>query len=202
MKGTVVGRKRGILIIEGEDGAKYYGAGQNLRRGTEVGFEINSADDEVADKVISFGINPEFSFRDNIFSLLLGLLIGVIIAFLLVKPVHAETIDPKDKALLVQIVHAEAGNQDLLGRRLVVDVVLNRVEHSDFPNTISGVIYQPGQFQPVINGTINLTPDEMDALAVEMELKQRTNNRLLYFRTKRYASYGEPAYKVGDHYFS
>ena len=41
----------------------------------------------------------------------------------------------------------------------VAAVVLNRVESSSFPNTISGVIYQSGAFSCVSNGSINNTPD-------------------------------------------
>lgn len=34
-------------------------------------------------------------------------------------------------------------------------VILNRVKHSDFPNTIAGVIYEPGAFTAVSDGQIN-----------------------------------------------
>ena len=203
MTGTVKRCKNGIVCIEGDDGATYYGVQtrRKLRKGTEVGFKVNEVDYEVADKVMCFGINPEYSRRDNLISLAVGLIIGAAaVAFLLIKPVHAEPISEADKALLVQIVHAESGNQDLLGRRLVADVVLNRVEHEDFPDTIKEVIYQPGQFQPAHH--LSAKVDDMDILAVELELSKRTNNTVLYFRTGRYHSYGEPHFKVGDHYFS
>lgn len=203
MVGTVVKQRKGVIWIRGDDGFTYYGTcRRHLKPGTEVGFHINQTDSEVADNVITFGINPEYSFRDNIISLLVGILIGAAICFFIAKPVHAATISDSDKALMIQIVHAEAGNQDLLGRRLVADVVLNRMEHEDFPNTVKEVIYQPGQFQPVANGSINLKPDELDALAVDLELKQRTNNSVLFFRRGRYSDYGEPHFKVGDHFFS
>ena len=48
--------------------------------------------------------------------------------------------------MLAKCVQAEAGNQGLLGKRLVVDVILNRVDSDRFPNTIEGVITQSGQF--------------------------------------------------------
>jgi N-acetylmuramoyl-L-alanine amidase len=37
-------------------------------------------------------------------------------------------------------------------------VVLNKVRHPSFPNSIAGVIYQPGAFESVANGQINLLP--------------------------------------------
>jgi len=39
-------------------------------------------------------------------------------------------------------------------------VVLNRVESELFPDTLAEVIYEPGQFEPVANGQINLEPTE------------------------------------------
>ncbi len=54
--------------------------------------------------------------------------------------------------LLAQLVEAEAGNQDKVGKRLVVDVVLNRVDSDTFPDTIEEVIFQPYQFSCVLDG--------------------------------------------------
>ena len=51
--------------------------------------------------------------------------------------------------LLAQLVEAEAGNQPFEGKCLIVDVVINRVESPDFPNTISEVIFQEGQFSVI-----------------------------------------------------
>ena len=42
----------------------------------------------------------------------------------------------------------------------VAAVILNRVEHSDFPDTVSSVIYQSGAFDAVMDGQINLTPSD------------------------------------------
>lgn len=57
-----------------------------------------------------------------------------------------------DLALMAAIIEVEAGNQSYEGRLAVGSVVMNRVESSKFPNTISGVIYQSGQFSPVASG--------------------------------------------------
>ena len=51
--------------------------------------------------------------------------------------------------VLERIVEAEAGDQDLRGRILVANVILNRVKSKEFPNTIKEVVFSPRQFSPV-----------------------------------------------------
>ena len=48
-----------------------------------------------------------------------------------------------DKQLLARAVNGEARGEPYEGQVAVAAVILNRVRHSSFPNTISGVIYQP-----------------------------------------------------------
>ncbi|MGN1022032.1 MAG: cell wall hydrolase [Lachnospiraceae bacterium] len=57
-----------------------------------------------------------------------------------------------DRKLLAAIIYCEAGNQSMQGKIAVGNVVLNRVKSSKFPNTISKVIYQKGQFTPAGSG--------------------------------------------------
>ncbi len=106
--------------------------------------------------------------------------------------------------LLAICVQAEAGNQSLTGRRMVADVILNRVDDPDFPDTIEGVITQRNQFTSYWDGGMDRVyePDETTIKAVQMELEHRSYPGLIYFRTGRYSSYGTPWRKVGDHYFS
>ena len=65
-----------------------------------------------------------------------------------------------DLYLLARLVHGEARGEPYIGKVAVAAVVLNRVKHPSFPNTIAGVIYQPGAFTAVSDGQINLAPDE------------------------------------------
>ncbi|MGI6571775.1 MAG: spore cortex-lytic enzyme [Caldicoprobacterales bacterium] len=65
-----------------------------------------------------------------------------------------------DVYLLAKAVHGEARGEPYIGKVAVAAVILNRVKHPDFPNTIAGVIYQPLAFTAVADGQINLTPDE------------------------------------------
>lgn len=62
--------------------------------------------------------------------------------------------------LLAQLVYGEARGEPYKGQVAVAAVVLNRVDSSEFPNSLSGVIYQPGAFDAVADGQINLAPDE------------------------------------------
>lgn len=62
--------------------------------------------------------------------------------------------------LLAKAVFAEARGESYEGQVAVAAVILNRVKHPDFPNTISGVIYQPGAFTAVDDGQINLAPNQ------------------------------------------
>jgi N-acetylmuramoyl-L-alanine amidase len=73
------------------------------------------------------------------------------------KPVtpEIETITSEEKELLARLVTAEAKGEPYEGKVEVATVVLNRVEHEQYPDTIKEVIYEKRQFQPVDNGTIN-----------------------------------------------
>lgn len=106
--------------------------------------------------------------------------------------------------LLAACVEAEAGNQSLLGKRLVVDVILNRSEDPNFPDSVQEVIEQDGQFAVVRNGSIQtVSPTEDTWNAVYAELTGlRASEDVLYFRTERYSKFGKPLACVGDHYFS
>lgn len=61
--------------------------------------------------------------------------------------------------LLSRLIYAEARGEPYEGQVAVGAVVLNRVKSSSFPNTVAGVIYQPGAFSVVNDGQINLTPN-------------------------------------------
>ena len=57
-----------------------------------------------------------------------------------------------DLQLLARLISAEARGEPYTGQVAVGAVVLNRVEHPSFPNSISGVIYQPGAFSCLDDG--------------------------------------------------
>ena len=65
-----------------------------------------------------------------------------------------------DIQLLARAINGEARGESYEGQVAVGAVILNRVKHSEFPNTIAGVIYQPGAFTAVSDGQINVPIDE------------------------------------------
>lgn len=64
-----------------------------------------------------------------------------------------------DIQLMARAVNGEARGEPYEGQVAVAAVILNRVKHSSFPNSISGVIYQPGAFTAVSDGQINVAID-------------------------------------------
>lgn len=103
---------------------------------------------------------------------------------------------------LAKCVEAEAGNQDQLGKRLVVDVILNRVDSMEFPDTITEVINQQGQFSVVANGSIEKqTPNRDTWEAIALELERRTDTNVLYFKTGGLHSFCKDGYQHGAHFF-
>ena len=58
--------------------------------------------------------------------------------------------------VIARAVNGEARGEPYEGQVAVAAVILNRVRHPSFPNTISGVIYQPGAFTAVDDGQINV----------------------------------------------
>lgn len=57
-----------------------------------------------------------------------------------------------DYELLARIISAEARGETYLGQVAVGAVILNRVEHPSFPDTVSGVVYQNGAFSCLYDG--------------------------------------------------
>ena len=63
--------------------------------------------------------------------------------------------DRNTRALLARLISAEARGEPYVGQVAVGAVVLNRVKHPSFPNTIPGVIYQSGAFSCIADGQFN-----------------------------------------------
>ena len=72
----------------------------------------------------------------------------------------------QDLKLLSNAVYGEARGEPYEGQVAVAAVILNRIEHSEFPDTVGGVIFQPGAFTAVSDGQIWLTPNERATEAV------------------------------------
>lgn len=111
--------------------------------------------------------------------------------------------DVKEIRLLAQLVHAEAGDQDLTGRRYVVDVVLNRIDSERFPNTLEEVIFQNNQFSVIKDGAFERAYSEIteeDYTAVLLERNERLNYDIIFFGQKK-CRYANHHFKYQDHWF-
>jgi len=71
-----------------------------------------------------------------------------------------------DIQLMANAVYGEARGESYEGQVAVAAVILNRVKHPDFPNTVYGVIFEPRAFTAVADGQIYLTPNETAKKAV------------------------------------
>ncbi|HKL94319.1 MAG TPA: spore cortex-lytic enzyme [Clostridia bacterium] len=88
-----------------------------------------------------------------------------------------------DVYLLAKLVYAEARGEPYTGQVAVAAVVLNRVKSSSFPNTISGVIYEPYAFTCVDDGQINLSPNSTAQKAAQDAMNgwDPSNGCLFYY---------------------
>lgn len=113
------------------------------------------------------------------------------------------TITDQEIELIALVTMAEAEGESEEGKRLVIDTVLNRVDHERFPDTIEEVIYQPSQFSSMWNGRVDRCyVDEAICELVREEIENRTNSEVMFFTAGRYSKYGEPMFIEGNHYFS
>ncbi len=106
-----------------------------------------------------------------------------------------------DKELLASIIFCEAGNQPYEGQVAVGAVIMNRVKSAVYPNSISEVVYQSGQFGPAMTGWLDsvrysagYTPSAMQA-AIDALSGSNPIGDCLYF------DQGGMGYQLGDHYF-
>lgn len=112
--------------------------------------------------------------------------------------VEAETVDVialslEDYENLLRIVEAEAGGEDEIGKILVANVILNRVECESFPDTVSEVIFQQSngvcQFSPVGDGrfyTVKVSDATIQAVNKALEGEDYSQGAL-YFAARKYA---------------
>lgn len=93
----------------------------------------------------------------------------------------------EDAQRLLKIAWAEAGNQGIDGQLHIMEVVWNRVNSPDYPNTIEEVIKQPGQFESYSNGGYGRaqpTAETHHALA-EFEKNRNLDTDIVAFETTR-----------------
>ena len=95
------------------------------------------------------------------------------------------TFTEEERYLLARIAMAEAEGEDLEGKMLIINVVLNRVDSNSFPNSIKDVIFQKNQFSPIHDGRWDrVEPNDECYRAVDMvENGSDESMGALYFET-------------------
>ncbi len=107
-----------------------------------------------------------------------------------------------DTLLLAAIIQCEAGSECYEGKVAVGAVVLNRVRSGRYPNTISGVIYQRGQFGPASNGSLaralsgSISSSCKQAAAEALAGADPTGGKLSFHRAN-----GRAGLVIGNHVF-
>lgn len=100
--------------------------------------------------------------------------------------------DEEELHWLSRIIHAESQGEPFLGKLAVGNVILNRVDAPQFPDTIYGVIFDNHngvQFTPTANGAIYQSPGEDSVMAAKICLEDtRLSDEILYFLNRRIAS--------------
>lgn len=121
----------------------------------------------------------------------------------------------KSLRLMSALIYSEAGNQSYSGKKAVGIVVMNRISSKEFPNTLSKVIYERGQFTPTRNGMLKKSLKKYDkgklpkscikaakeALngSKTVKMNNRTINMKGYLFFSKYIKY--PRLEIGDHQF-
>lgn len=102
------------------------------------------------------------------------------------------------------VAQAEAGGEIIVGIERVMEVGANRCRSADYPNTLTGVYYQRGQYETVSKGIIyNVTILENVEKAWDNMIERGycVDSNVVFFTAGGYNSYCVPAYKLGNHYF-
>jgi N-acetylmuramoyl-L-alanine amidase len=123
--------------------------------------------------------------------------------------VYVVDFTPEERDLLARLIHAEARGEPLEGQIAVGAVVINRVKSDKFPDTITEVIYQKGQFSPIALGTMPKVPQESAVEAAERALagEDPTGGALFFYNPKTTAApefwKTRPVIKqIGNHNFA
>ena len=113
----------------------------------------------------------------------------------------AEAAVQADRELLASLIFCEAGNQPYEGQVAVGAVVMNRVKSGAYPNTISEVIYQSGQFTPAMTGWLDSVRANAGYTASAMQAAEEALAGSSPVGDCLYFSTGGWGMRIGDHYF-
>jgi N-acetylmuramoyl-L-alanine amidase len=123
------------------------------------------------------------------------------------KPSNKRGFSDNDIKLMANAVYGEARGESFQGQVAVAAVILNRVNSQTFPNTVSGVIFEPRAFTAVADGQIWLEPNESARKAVQDAINgmDPSDGCIYYFNPDTATSawiWSRPQYKkIGKHIF-
>lgn len=109
--------------------------------------------------------------------------------------------------LLARIISAEARGEPYAGQVAVGAVILNRIEHPSFPDTLSGVIYQEGAFTAIVDGQFNepVSPSAYNAARDALNGWDPTDGCIYYYNPKKTSNKfmwsRQTITVIGDHRF-
>ncbi len=97
------------------------------------------------------------------------------------------TLTEEEIEIMERIVEAEATDEDIYGRILVANVVLNRVLNDNFPSTVKKVVFQKGQFSPIRDGryySVKVTSLTEQAVERALTGEDYSDGALFFFARK------------------
>ncbi len=126
------------------------------------------------------------------------------------RPAYSANTYETNLQLIARAVNGEARGEPYEGQVAVAAVILNRVRHPSFPNTVAGVIYQPGAFTAVSDGQINVPIDPKStiykACTDAMNGWDPSGGAIYYFNPKTATNkwiWSRPVVKtIGNHRFA
>ena len=122
--------------------------------------------------------------------------------------VMPKTLTSQEKNLMARLVEAEAKGEPYKGKVAVANVILNRVESSKFPDTVTEVINAKGQFSPVSNGSIKKPAGAASKKAVNeaIALQENAIDATFFYNPKKtndkWIKSLKVVAKIGNHNFS
>ncbi|KKM12872.1 hypothetical protein SY88_01385 [Clostridiales bacterium PH28_bin88] len=117
-------------------------------------------------------------------------------------------VSESDLQVLAQTINGEARGEPYEGKVAVGAVILNRMRDANFPDSIPGVVYQPGAFTAVSDGQINLRVELESFRAAKDALKgwDPTGGAIYYYNpaktTNKWIWSRQVVLRIGDHLFA
>ncbi len=140
-----------------------------------------------------------------------GLVVDGIVGPATLKYLGLEVSQPNyvnaDLDLLARIISAEARGEPYEGQVAVGAVIMNRLEHPSFPNTLSGVIYQNGAFTAIVDGQFyeEVTQSAYRAAKEALDGVDPTGGAIYYYNpttaTNKWIRTRPIIYVIGEHVF-